>query len=138
MNAMVMTDKKVPYRETILMMEVRHSHERAELIRRMTSEAYNAGINDRANPSIPAAQLPSIMEEVADRVSNQTGIDMATLRGPSSKRYLNEPRRTIWAELNSRGYSLVDIGRFFGRDHSTILYGINKFKDLADRKPEAG
>lgn len=51
------------------------------------------------------------------------------LRGPLRRRHLDAARRQCWALLrtlrNSQGqrFSYPQIGRWFGRDHTTILLG---------------
>lgn len=44
-------------------------------------------------------------------------------------------RKVVWAELyHDRGLSYPDIGRLFGRDHSTVLFGVRQVKLMAPRK----
>ena len=111
--------------ESILMMEMRHAQERAELIERLTQAAYTAGLHDRAKPGTVGGAI-SIMEQITARVAAEYKMLSSELRGPDRTRNFQEPRRIIWCELKDRGYSLPQIGRFFGRDHSSIYHGVQK------------
>lgn len=111
--------------ETLLMMELRHAQERAELIERLTQEAYAAGLHDRAKPGTIGGAL-SLMEQITAKVAAEYKVLSSELRGPSAMRSFNAPRRAIWCELRERGYSFPQIGKFFGRDHSTIMHGVRQ------------
>ena len=109
--------------ETFLMMELRHASERAELLDLATRDAYIAGLNDRPKTGSVGGAL-TLMEQVTERVSEEYKFTVKELRGPGRSHCFSEPRRVIWSELKQRGYSLPQIGRFFGRDHTTILHGL--------------
>jgi len=109
-------------RETLVAMELRHGRERAALVHTLIDEAYAAGLNDMDQPS--TARLPTLMATITNRVSAEFGISIRELRGPKRGAIYKEPRRLIWGELQERGYSLSQIGRFFGRDHTTIMHGL--------------
>ena len=128
MNAMAMitSDGKPEVAgESILMMEMRHAHERAELIERLTQEAYAAGLHDRTKPGTIGGAT-SVMEQITARVAGEFKMMTSELRGSNRTRNLQLPRRIIWCELKDRGYSFPQIGRFFGRDHSSIQHGVRK------------
>ena len=70
-------------------------------------------------------------------------VGVAELLGPSRERRLARPRFAIWAALyDMRGtqhmspYSTTMIGRVFGRDHSTIISGIRRAKELGLQLPK--
>lgn len=35
-----------------------------------------------------------------------------------------QPRRLVWLALSIMGYSTVQVGKLFGRDHSTVVQGL--------------
>jgi len=115
-------------REGFLEMEFRHAKERAELVELIKSESYAAGLNDRDKPG--TRQFASILSQITDRVAEEYGVSVRDLRGSCRFKSLHEPRRVIWIELRSRGFSLPQIGRFFGRHYSSIYHGIVKHKKL--------
>ena len=41
---------------------------------------------------------------------------------------LQEPRRKVWLKLWEDGMSLLQIGRYTRRDHSTVLHGLRSIK----------
>jgi chromosomal replication initiation ATPase DnaA len=70
-------------------------------------------------------------------------VSLAELLGPSKERRLSWARFAIWAALyDMRGpnqmsaYSTTMIGRVFGRDHSTIISGIRRAKELGLQLPQ--
>lgn len=112
--------------ETLLAMEFRHAKERADLIADLMHESYAAGLNDRGKPGT-ISKMPTVMQQVTDRVAREYGMDPRELRGSSRTSDLHQPRRVIWCELRERGYSFPQIGRFFGRDHTSIKHGVDKY-----------
>jgi chromosomal replication initiation ATPase DnaA len=113
--------------EGVLEMALRHAREYAALIERIRDEAYAAGLHDRAKPGSVTAPT-SLMEQITEAVAAEHGVLPSELRGPSRFAQFIEPRRRVWAELRERGYSLSQIGRFFGRDHTTIMHGIREYQ----------
>jgi len=109
--------------ETFLMMELRHASERAELLDRATRDAYVAGLNDRPKSSNSGGAM-TLMDQVTERISDEYKFTVKELRGPGRSHCYSEARRVIWSELKRRGYSLPQIGKFFGRDHTSILHGL--------------
>lgn len=43
-------------------------------------------------------------------------------------------RQRLFLEFREMGMSLSDIGRFFGRDHTTVIHGINAEKERRDAR----
>ena len=53
------------------------------------------------------------------------------LRGPSRLKNDCHARQDAWLEIYHEGYSMPRIGRFFNRDHTTVLHGIKAAKARA-------
>lgn len=71
------------------------------------------------------------IREMVRLASNDTGIPMADLLGPSRKAKLCRIREAVYLTARKRGYSLPQIGRVFHRDHTSILQGIRNIEQRA-------
>jgi chromosomal replication initiation ATPase DnaA len=85
-------------------------------------------------PNHTSAPLAEIMRLVTERF----GFTMADLLGPRRLAHLAIPRHmTYWLARTCTECSLTTIGEAYSRDHTTILYGINRFEKFwAVRDPE--
>lgn len=70
--------------------------------------------------------IPRRLKMLILPILQEYDIPWSVLAGASRKADLLEPRRKIWTELNNEGISSAQIGRWFNRDHTTILYGLGK------------
>ena len=61
---------------------------------------------------------------IAKQVSAETGVRLADIMGRSRLAYLCRIRELIWFIAHENGASLAQIGRVFGRDHTTVMSGI--------------
>lgn len=68
------------------------------------------------------------VKELVDRSASRWGVDTATIYGKRRYRAAAFARQHAWRLIRedpiTRHYSLTDIGRMFGRDHTTVLHGI--------------
>lgn len=71
--------------------------------------------------SAPAIDQQRYARMVQQRIAFEHGLTVATLRGPSHDRFVVEARRSLYRHLRSMGWSYPAIGKFIGRDHTTIL-----------------
>jgi hypothetical protein len=62
----------------------------------------------------------------ARSIAAQHGIDWRDIMSRSRIAPVARARRSVWLHFHRRGYSSCEIGRIFGRDHSTVLFGIKK------------
>lgn len=58
-----------------------------------------------------------------------SGIPFEDLQSPSQKQHLVTLRQCIWHSLRHQQHSFVEIGRLFGRNHSTVISGVNRVND---------
>jgi chromosomal replication initiator protein len=64
------------------------------------------------------------MKEIAQEVCLKRGVSMEQLRGPRRTRDIAWPRQeAMWQMVEAGRWSLPQIGRFFHRDHTSILHG---------------
>ena len=84
--------------------------------------------------AIGARTAEATSPEVLDAVATNYGVSLQDLTGRSRRREVSVPRQVaMYLMREETGASLVDIGRSLGgRDHTTILHGIEKVEhDLA-------
>lgn len=72
------------------------------------------------------AAEPSLktMRDIAGIVAAANGLTIKELTGPSRNRHIAWPRQRAWLLCREKGLTLTQIGRFFRRDHTTIMAGI--------------
>lgn len=65
------------------------------------------------------------MIDIATRIAGLYGVTLDDLKGRSQARMYSDPRLHAYAAIYATGrFSTTQIGRFFGRDHSTVSDGI--------------
>jgi len=89
---------------------------------------------DPASPrTVPV--LPLRARFVLERISALHRIPPEVLFGPRRTASIMAARRHAWAELgrlikpDGRPISSVQIGRWFGVDHTTVLYGVRRHRN---------
>ena len=65
------------------------------------------------------------MVRIASDVAADNGMTLAEMRSDSRAFAVAHPRQYAMMLMWEAGYSASEIGRFFGRDHSTVASGIN-------------
>jgi chromosomal replication initiation ATPase DnaA len=71
---------------------------------------------------VPPAQMPGGMRRIAMAVAARHGVSLAQMRGP--QRRFARARQEAFALLRATGhFSLPQIGRWFNKDHTTVLFG---------------
>lgn len=68
-------------------------------------------------------------------IAHESGYSLKFLRGHHRSPSIVKVRWECYAKAYSLGYSLPEIGRFFNRDHTTVLHGIRRYMGMpADAK----
>lgn len=81
-----------------------------------------------SKPAVMRARVHALVEAVAD----EHGVRVSDLRGRSRGPHLNVARQHAFASVRQvrgptgRPPSYLQIGRWFGRDHSTVLHGVQR------------
>ena len=70
------------------------------------------------------------MEELIKILSEACGYSYDQIIGLSRTTDLSTARQVIWKVLKDRNYSYPEIGKAFGRGHSSILHGVARINDL--------
>lgn len=109
--------------ETWEQMEDRHRRERSAMMLAISSEAAKRGFSTRhENRSTTMKQINQTTSEIFE-------IDPDRLLGPARDAKTVEARRYAFVQARDAGYSLTQIGNFWGgRDHTTVLWGIKRAK----------
>ena len=76
---------------------------------------------------LPYVQAQEAIRAILARIAKHHGVTVDDLLGDRRTRRVAEPWMLAYAVVEvATGMTLSEIGREFGRDHSTILYGIRK------------
>jgi chromosomal replication initiation ATPase DnaA len=102
-------------------MELRHGIERANMVKRLTMRAHQNGLLRQ-----PFMAPMSEFEKIVGAMALSNGVTVEDLRGPDRRHDICEVRFKVWAALRAANYSYPHIGRYFRRDHTTILSGLKK------------
>lgn len=75
------------------------------------------------------------MREIAEQVCAKHGVTVADIRGPHRPHKITRARHETFARIRREtSFSLPSIGRWFHKDHTTVLYGARKH-DTGYRRP---
>lgn len=75
---------------------------------------------------------------LADEICSRRGVALVELCGRERTRSVSWARQELWWRMRrhpERHYSLLEIARLFGRDHSTIKSGIDAYARRAAQHP---
>lgn len=76
------------------------------------------------------------MEEIARVVANYYEITYEELFTGSRKRMYVKPRQMCFVIMRERGYVLQRIGKFFKKDHVSVMHGIKTVNEEIKLYPE--
>ena len=78
------------------------------------------------------------MRDVERAVSQVTGVGTEMLHSPRRSKISTRPRQLAMYLMREfcLARSLPEIGRFFGRDHTTVMHAAERAKELLDQDPE--
>jgi ATPase involved in DNA replication initiation len=75
-------------------------------------------------PGIIGKQKRRSMREIAEEVAAQQGVVMDLLRSDTRRHSVSHARQDAMRLQRVEGYSYPQIGAFWGRDHTTVVYGV--------------
>ena len=79
--------------------------------------------------SVDLGDLPSDIMEIGQRIADKHQISIVKLFGKRRDKVSAKARQEAYSEIYALGgYSTTAIGKIFNRDHSTIVYGIKRYK----------
>ena len=71
----------------------------------------------------------STMAGIASAIALTHGVEIGDLTGPKRAAFISRARQAAFAAMLDAGYSSNQVGRFFARDHSTVLEGAARHKE---------
>ena len=87
------------------------------------------------HPNIIPMQFPH-GQAVLRAISEATEIPLVRLTGGERNQPLVRARWVFcWVMHQTSGYSLPEIGRLIGRDHTTIMHGLRRARELRASDP---
>lgn len=97
----------------------------------------------RTNPVIPSKVVDAVrfyghrpskgfMGSVVLEVAEKTGVTPKQILGSSRKRNIVRARQLAMWGARQHGVSFPEIGRFFNRDHTTVIHGVKMVENLIE------
>lgn len=78
------------------------------------------------------ATSPGKMADICADVGDETGITTAEMRGKSREKHITVARHYAMWRARDAGFSYPEIGRFFNRDHSTVMHAIRRLEEKVE------
>ena len=79
----------------------------------------------------PVNKTPmDIPRDQVRRIALDHCVSVKEIMSPNQQRHVAHARFAAYVALRDRGLSMPQIGRFFKRDHTTVLHGIRRAKEL--------
>jgi chromosomal replication initiator protein len=78
------------------------------------------------------------MREIAELVAERRGLTLEELRGSSRVHKVCHPRQEAMALIMAQGrFSYPQVGRFFDRDHSTVIHAVQAYAERVEKAKRA-
>lgn len=110
-----------------------------ELLRSRLAKLEDEAATRRVRRALPKAELQEVtmadrirMRDIARAVAQQNEITLDDILGASRQRAFAWPRQTVMLLASEAGFSNPQIGRFLGRDHTTVLSGVRAARARRD------
>ena len=90
-------------------------------------------------PSSPNPILMARARELAVLIAASHLCTVNAIFGPGREKRVSRARQDLWRELRAAGWAYEEIGRLFGRDHTTVLHGVRsaEARALSTRSKES-
>ena len=94
---------------------------------KMTEAEIEAMVRDAVRTNTESIPTPDV---IISEVSRYFGFDESVIRGPSrSRQIVNARNIAMYLIRNITGLSTIEIGKIFGRDHTTALHSLDQVTD---------
>ena len=81
------------------------------------------------NPAVLAALTERGLVDLLDEVCRTHHVTRDEITGRSRSRSVSFARQDLWWRLReAHGYSYVELGRLFARNHTTVLHGTRRWE----------
>lgn len=77
---------------------------------------------------VPFHNLSKTERELVLTAQHQTGVAWRSLTEKRNHKHLVRARWQAFKVFRDAGYSLPEIGRVFGKDHTTVLHGLKRLE----------
>jgi chromosomal replication initiation ATPase DnaA len=94
--------------------------------------AQSAALGVISIPEHLEPEAKGMMGIVAD-IARDNGLTLPEIKSDSKLRAVCWPRQMAYAALLDAGFSAAGVGRFFGKDHTTVLDGAGKARERIKR-----
>lgn len=78
--------------------------------------------------------LPTEARKIANKILKRHHLTMEQAFCRCRAVFVSECRHEIWFALIANGYGYAQIGRMFGRDHTSIMHGVRKWRRTSGRQ----
>jgi len=73
------------------------------------------------------------MLEVTQNIADRHRMDVGIIFGPRRYAEAARARRTVYYKLFMGGVGVAEIGRFLNKDHSSVIRGIQRYREDEER-----
>lgn len=77
-----------------------------------------------------------VIKQAINDVCKDYDITYEQIISPTRMRTVSLPRQVAMFKLHQLGYSLVEIGKIFNKDHTTVIHAVRKIEKQKDRYPD--
>lgn len=89
------------------------------------------GMSQWIIPGLPSKSDENILETIASYIALQSNLELSDLKSRVQDQATCEARQiSMYLTLKLTGLTLKQIGKFFGRDHSTVINAKKRVEDL--------
>ncbi len=86
---------------------------------------------ERREVAIDVPKCQATMQQIAEAHAVAWRVTVEAMQAKSRSHGVSIPRQLAMADMHEAGFSTPVIGRFFNRDHTTVLHGIKAAKARA-------
>lgn len=123
---MTMAEAKAARLESMLLRQAQDIQILQAQVARLSSTAAAEQIEGRAPALI--AKTVRRMADIAAEVATENLLTVPAIRAPSKLAAIAHPRQEAMLRMIEAGFSTPQIGRFFGKDHTTVIHGARAAK----------
>lgn len=97
-----------------------------ELITELTSRLRTDCETLRCGTVTYRKSAPAAGEQIVEVVAREFGVSEGMIMGRMRSKRVSRARQVAMSGMWMAGYSYPDVGRFFGRDHGTVMHAVKR------------
>lgn len=105
-----------------------------EDIRKITRDIFMKWFIETNQDKLVTVCLPSEARQITNKVLKRHKLTMEQAFCRSRATFICECRHEVWFALAANGYGYAQIGRMFGRDHTSIMHGVKSWRMRSGRE----